>query len=241
MSNKGNGNDSISEYRRGSEWRKWDFQIHTPASHLNNQFGNDWDAYVTGLFKAAIEKEISVLCITDYFTVDGYKKILSDYLEQPAKLEELFSEEEVAKIRQIRVLPNIEFRLNKLVGQNRINSHIIFSEEVSPTDIEDHFLHVLRFTYQGEPQENAEKRPLRIVDLKELGTRLIDEHADFAGRTPIDVGMSNAVVDDDMIFEKLQNNRKRFSGKYLFGVVSDEDLSDLDWNSQDHHTRKVLI
>ncbi len=42
---------------RGSEWRKWDLQVHTPASHLNNQFGSDWDAYVQSLFLALIAKD----------------------------------------------------------------------------------------------------------------------------------------------------------------------------------------
>ena len=28
---------------RGSVWRKWDLQIHTPYSYLNTQFGDDFD------------------------------------------------------------------------------------------------------------------------------------------------------------------------------------------------------
>ena len=38
---------------RGSEWRKWDLHVHTPASVLNNQFGADWDKYVYELFTKA--------------------------------------------------------------------------------------------------------------------------------------------------------------------------------------------
>ena len=26
------------KYQKGSEWRKWDLHVHTPASALNNQF-----------------------------------------------------------------------------------------------------------------------------------------------------------------------------------------------------------
>lgn len=56
---------------RGSLWRKWNFQVHKPASHLNNQFGSDWDGYVQKLFRTAIAKDISAIALTDYFTIDG--------------------------------------------------------------------------------------------------------------------------------------------------------------------------
>ncbi|APT74885.1 hypothetical protein SU69_05645 [Thermosipho melanesiensis] len=67
-------------FERGSEWRKWDLHVHTPFSYLNNQFGNDFDQYVKGLFKRAIQKEIAAIGITDYFSIEGYKK-LKEYLD----------------------------------------------------------------------------------------------------------------------------------------------------------------
>ena len=56
---------------------------------------------------------------------------------------ELFSDDlgVLEKSKSILFLPNIEFRLNKLVGNNRVNFHVIFSDKVSINDIEDNFLH----------------------------------------------------------------------------------------------------
>ena len=51
--------------------------------------------------------------------------------------------------------------------------------------------------------------------------------------------MKNAVVDDDAILGALADSR--FKDKFLFCVVSDEDLPKLKWDSQSHHTRKVLV
>lgn len=65
---------------RGLEWRKWDLQVHTPASHLNNKFGEDWDVYVQALFRATIAKDLAFIALTDYFTIDGYKKVRQDCL-----------------------------------------------------------------------------------------------------------------------------------------------------------------
>lgn len=145
-------------FLRGSEWRLWDLHVHTPFSHLSNGFGNDWDNYVKELFKKAIVNNVSVIGITDYFTIDGYKKIRKEYLEDNAKLQTLFTAEEIEIISTIFVLPNIEFRLNKLVGTNRINFHVLLSDEISIEDIEENFLHELDFIYEAGPQSEDEKK-----------------------------------------------------------------------------------
>lgn len=226
---------------QGSVWRKWDFQIHTPASHLNNQFGSDWDMYVKNLFKTAIEKDIAAIALTDYFTIDGYKKVRQDYLENPTRLATLFSAEEIEKISRIRVLANVEFRLDKLIGGNRVNAHVIFSDEVSVRDIEENFLHDLEFTYEAEPQATALNRKLKVENLRELGAKLRAEHSNFidAG-DDLFVGMMNAVVDANRIAERL-DDKHRFKDKFLFCVVADEDLPRIAWNSQDHLARKLLL
>src|SRR5258707_15050365 len=130
---------STNTFPRGSEWRKWDLHVHTPASVLNNNFGVDWDAYVQILFRTLIAKEIAVVGITDYFTIDGYKKIKAEYLADNAKLKSLFSEEEIDKLRNILLIPNVEFRSEVFVGPNSVNCHVLFSEEVTVQDIEENF------------------------------------------------------------------------------------------------------
>ena len=60
-----------NKYPKGSEWRKWDFHVHTPESILHNEFGDDWDSFVKVLFKKAISCNIAAIGITDYFFIDG--------------------------------------------------------------------------------------------------------------------------------------------------------------------------
>ena len=230
-----------SKYPKGSEWRKWDLHIHTPASVLNNSFGADWDVYVQNLFRTLIAKEIAVVGITDYFTIDGFKKIKQEYLSDNVKLGALFSVDEIEKIKNILVLPNVEFRSDIFVGQSSVNFHIIFSEEVTVRDIEENFLHEIYFVYQGEPQTEETRRKLTDVNLLALGNRLKTEHARFQVHPDLYVGMMNAVVDHKEISKILFNKKSIFGGKYLFAIAADEDLSSIDWNSRDHLTRKVLV
>ncbi|RUM33199.1 MAG: hypothetical protein DSY33_05190 [Archaeoglobus sp.] len=89
----------------GSIWRKWDLHVHTPASYQHNfgfsdneesekYNGNIWDKYIDELEKI---QDVAVIGITDYFSIEGYKKVLE--YRQNGRLQNLDL-----------ILPNIEFR-----------------------------------------------------------------------------------------------------------------------------------
>ncbi|MEM2919027.1 MAG: hypothetical protein QXY62_05980 [Candidatus Altiarchaeota archaeon] len=230
------------KYTKGSEWRKWDLHVHTPYSYLNTQFGNNFEDYVKSLFKKAIEKNIYAIGITDYFCIEGYKELRGEYLQNYKSFEKLgFTKEDLKKIEQFLILPNIEFRLNKLVGSSRINFHIIFADDVKIADIEENFLREIKILYEGGPQNEDEKRALTLRNLEELGKKLKKEHEKFRKKTDIEIGMMNAVVDDTEIMQILSNKKSIFEGKYLIFIPVDEDLSKISWDSQDHNVRKILI
>ena len=65
---------------RGSEWRKWDLHVHTPASH---NFIGTWEQFYTSLKDANCD----VIRINDYFSVDGYKKIKKAITENECNIE----------------------------------------------------------------------------------------------------------------------------------------------------------
>jgi len=230
-------------YPKGSEWRKWDLHVHTPESALNNGFGADWDEYVKQLFTKSLTHDIAAIGITDYFTIEGYKKLKNEYLNNNTKLKELeFNDDQIERILKILILPNIEFRLDKLVQDNRVNFHVIFSDEVSIADIEENFLQQLKIIYEGNPQEATERRALTKNNLIALGTKLQGEHEQFRQHpSQLYTGMMNVVVSDEKISELLVSQPSLFKGKYLIATPSDEDLSDIEWNNQGHLTRKILI
>lgn len=153
---------------KGSEWNKWDLHIHTPESGMANQFGSDWDKYVQSLFKSVIANNIAAIGITDYFTIDGYKKLLTDYLSNDLKMKSLFTPAEISAIKNIAIFPNIEFRLKTIVNGSRINYHIIFSNEVAIEDIEENFLHEIEFVYEGLPLILPIKENLKGEILKNM-------------------------------------------------------------------------
>jgi hypothetical protein len=236
-------------YPKGSEWRKWDLHVHTPASVLRNEFGDDWDAYVVTLFKKAIENNISAIGITDYYLPEGYKILKKEYLDNITKLSSLFDESEIEAIKRIKVFPNIEFRITKLVlgkekdlsWNRKVNYHVILSDDISIEKIESDFISQIKVCFDASTGSTVEKRPLTKSNLEELGKRLISEHRPFSkSGSELFVGMLNASIDEDDLISVLNGN-SHFRDKYLLGLPCDEDLSEVSWNSQGHNLRKNLI
>lgn len=124
-------------FPRGSEWRRWDLHVHTPASALANEFG-DWDGYVDALEQKGAN--IAVLGVTDYCTIEGYKKLLE------------YRDSERLQSFQL-IVPNIEFRIQPELPDGRgINIHLL----ISPDD-PDHVAKVetalshLTYRYDNNP------------------------------------------------------------------------------------------
>lgn len=236
-------------YPRGSEWRKWDLHVHTPASVLRSEFGQDWDKYVIALFTNAIAEEVSVIGVTDYYLPEGYRILKKNYLGNPEKLRSLFDAETIEAIHKIKVFPNIEFRITKLVigkekeltWNKKVNYHVVLSDELSLEKIESDFVSQISLCFDASAGNQVEQRPLTRSNLEELGRRLISEHPPFADAgSELFVGMMNASVDENEIIRVLSGNAT-FKDKYLIGLPCDEDLSDVSWNSQGHNVRKNLI
>jgi energy-coupling factor transporter ATP-binding protein EcfA2 len=213
---------------KGSIWRKWDLHLHSPMSGLANQFpmtngAPDWDKYVERLESLT---DIPVIGITDYFLIEGYKK-LKEF-------------QAAGRLKNIQlILPNIEFRLDNSVGGRRINFHVIFSDEVKIQDIEDHFLANLDIKLEGSPWLPGDVRKLKRSSLEQLGAKRKAEHPPFQGESDFGIGCMTAVVKLDQIMEILTTNNL-FKERYLT-ALAEENTSLMEWDGQDHGVRKVIL
>jgi hypothetical protein len=217
-----------NSFPKGSEWRKWDLHLHSPMSGLANHFPRrgdtpDWEAYLQRLESVG---DIPAIAITDYFLIDGYKKLRS-----------LKGEGRLKNIQLI--LPNIEFRLDNLVGGKRVNFHVIFSDEVTVEDIEDHFLANLDIRLESSPRMPGDVRKLKRSSLSELGAKRKAEHPPFQDRSDFEIGCMTAVAQLDQIMTILTTNTI-FEDRYLT-ALAEENMSLMDWDGQDHGVRKLML
>ena len=119
----------MSIYERGSEWRKWDLHVHTKDTAKNDQFTSpDFDSFCVDMFKKALENDIAVIGITDYFNIENYKKVkqfVEDIDENDA-----FDHESKTKIKQLFILPNVELRMIPVTDSGSlINIHCLFNPD----------------------------------------------------------------------------------------------------------------
>lgn len=126
---------------KGSEWRRWELHIHTPGTQKNDNFDGasydeKWNKYYEDIhtYIGTGEdplKNIAVIAITDYLSIDNYKKVVADKrLPDSVKL----------------VLPNVEMRIQPIANDSPINIHFLFNPDIIES-VEDRFFSRIKFIY----------------------------------------------------------------------------------------------
>lgn len=144
---------TYTKYKRGSEWRKWDLHIHTPETKKNDQFTgatpeDKWNNYINSINSSP--EIISVIGITDYFSIDNYFKFKHAALD--GKFTRPFD----------LILPNIELRIHPVTSSSTpINIHCIFNPEID-SEIQDRFLSNLSVQYNGSKYSATKSEFIRL-------------------------------------------------------------------------------
>ncbi len=124
---------------RGSEWARWDLHVHTKGTAKNDQFtSSSIEDFFQIFFLKAIENNIKVIGITDYFNIDNYKKAVQ--YQENIHLNTSFTQDQKVEIKKITLIPNMELRITPTTGRGTlINLHILFNPSIL-ADFEELFL-----------------------------------------------------------------------------------------------------
>ena len=167
----------MDEFLRGSEWHRWDLHLHTPFTRKNDNFNIPADPNISeeeqrnakwNKFFETIEnyvgdmdnplKSIYAIGITDYFSIENYKKVIAN---------------EVISKKIPLILPNIELRILPAASEAPINIHVIFDPALSTNEIEQRFLSKLEYKYDDIPYSATRSR---LIDLgKKLEPSIVDD------------------------------------------------------------------
>lgn len=221
---------------RGSEWRIWDLHVHTPFSLEHNYKCSPdediWEKYIDALEN--LPDDIKVLGINDYLFIEGYRKVLN-YKEQ-------------GRLQNIDlILPVVEFRLSKFCGNEkfkRVNYHIIFSNELTPEQIQQQFLNALTAHYKLTPDCAQQWGGVISMDsIKDLGERIInsvpEDKRKYYGN-PLREGFNNLNLETSVIKNALSNANQIFDGKFITAIGKTE-WEDFKWNDNSIAEKKSII
>jgi len=227
-----------------STWHRWDLHVHTPCSVLNNQFGDPdseatWDTYISTLEERARRLEVVGLGITDYFSIDGYRR--------------LRQEQSRDHLGGILLVPNVELRISPLFVTRsegasaqqvrRVNFHILFSPALTPEQIEQDFLWKLEFCYSASPSGQNVTRCLRRADMEQYGNSIRQRNQNsvaFQSQSDLQLGMNEVPLDLTSVSEALRNFSLQYPGSHLT-VVAGSDVSSLPYGGQAHASRTTLL
>ena len=237
------------EFSRGSEWRRWDLHVHTPETKKNDKYKGSsieekWDNFYDKISSYIGDgsdpmKNIAVIAITDYLSIDNYLKVKKDNrLPKSVKL----------------VLPNIEMRLSSMAKNSPVNIHFIFNPEIVD-ELNERFFSKLKFdtgngTYSATKEGlillgknisiedikndqayklGLEKFLVNITDLKKLldDDSILRENSIIIVSNSGNDGVSGIVLNDaqndalrqsvyklaDMIFSPKESDKKYFLGQ----------------------------
>ena len=189
-----------NHWPRGSEWRKWDLHVHSPASE---GFSGDWNQFIIQLGNA----DCDVIGINDYFSVSGYREVLRRIHEPGAETEgNKAYRAALDLLREKTLFPVVECRMTNVVigkskkGSPRVNFHLIFSNQIDVADVE-------RFI-----------RGLKVKG-KSIGERYNDSK--FL--------LNDVSVDFHQVVHELKDD-KTFEGQFLVWIPYDEHggIDDID-------------
>ena len=154
----------VNSNPKGSMWHRWEPHVHTPSTILNNQFSgtNDgWDEFVKRLNEAT--PEIRALGITDYYSLEGYKKVVE--LNDNGQF-----------TNAILFFPNIEIRFNIGTGKNAaINGHLLISpEKENHVEMTERFLNKLTFSAHNQ-KFSCNRGDLILLGRKHVSNPTLEE------------------------------------------------------------------
>lgn len=209
---------------KGSTWRKWDLHVHTPISY-EQAYGGDtlevWNKYVDAIEN--LKTPYSVMGVNDYFTIEGYKRLL-EYKAQ-------------GRLKNIELFPVIELRVRtfgSITGKDpwkRVNMHVIFdNKEIDK--IETEFINILKFEYHSFHKTGLNKENLIL-----FGQHIIDgipeEKRDKT--SPLKVGFNNLNFAYRDICEKLEK-----SGLNYIIALGKAEWDALRWESSIAEKKDVI-
>lgn len=209
---------------RGSEWRKWDLHVHSPASFfwrggnlLKDMNAQERDNAMKDFVKTVNESEVAVFCIMDYWTFDWcielrkYSKTHPEALKKP-----------VFNGMELRVECPVDYRLN---------IHVILSDELTEQQLND-FKSELKIRI-GSNLKNLSNEAL-ISLAKSFGKDKAkkhgyDEPTSLGDDQLLELGSKTAEVTKDSLLAAFKHIPKD-AGYIILPYDTSDGLLKLDWS-----------
>lgn len=216
-------NNIQNDYSRGSEWRKWDLHIHTPASFFwkgGKRLLEMTDAEKEKELKKFIKKiedlDVCVFGIMDYWTFDWYS-LLKKYISSNSLT--------LTKT----VLPGMELRVECPVDY-RLNIQFILSDKLTDQQLID-FKSSLKIRIGKDSKKLSNEALIefsKTLDKSKAKVHGYEDPDSLNTAQLLELGSKTAEVTKDSLKEALNQIPKEF-GYIILPYDTSDGLLNLDW------------
>lgn len=211
---------------KGSQWRKWDLHVHTPASFhwnggklLRDMDEEEKETTFQQLLATLDDSEVAVFCFMDYWTFDGYIQF-TKYLKR----------RNVSCSKTI--FPGMELRVEAPVDY-RLNIHVILSDLLTEQQLDD---------FKSKLMIRGINRPISDESIMEFAKRLDASKARVHGfAAPEHLSDNDLLRLGAMTIEVTQGSLKGAidsvppaTAYIILPYDTSDGLESLDWKTQPH-------
>lgn len=209
---------------KGSEWRKWDLHVHTPASFhwnggkvLSDMDETEKEGAIEKFIETVNGSDVEVFAVQDYWTFDWILELRKYLHSHPGELKKT-------------ILPGMELRV-ECATDFRLNIHAIISDKVSDQELRD-FRSELKIRWPGDETKNVSDETLKEY-AKGLDASKAREHG-FGDPSTLDdasllkLGSKTIEVTRDSLSKALKKLPPNH-GFIMLPYSTSDGIAKLDW------------
>lgn len=215
-----------NNYQKGSEWRKWDLHIHTPASFYFNgtkklrEMSAEERIAELKLFIDTVNKsDVAVFCLMDYWTFDWYLELQEYIIKNPEELKKT-------------VFPGMELRIESPTDY-RLNIHVILSDKLSKQELIDFKSELYIRSIDKKLSDDALIRFAKSLDESKAAKHGYANPQTLNDEILLQLGSQTAEITQDSL-KKAFNQIPIDTGYTILPYDTSDGLLNLNWEDHPH-------
>ena len=216
----------MAQINRGSEWRKWDLHVHTPASFYWNgtkKYKEMSREEVVTEIKKFIEivnkSDIAVFCLMDYWTFDWYLELQEYLISNPDELKKT-------------VLPGMELRVESPTNY-RLNVHFILSDKLTKQQLIDFKSELYIRSINKKLSDDSLIQFAKSLDVSKAKHHSFDDPNVLSEEQLLQLGSQTAEITKESLHEAFKQIPET-SGFVFLPYDTSDGLLKLNWKNHPH-------
>ena len=215
-----------NNWQKGSQWRKWDLHVHTPASFywnggklLRDMFPDEKEKSFQELLETIESSDVAVFCFMDYWTFDGFIQF-TDFLKRN-------------KLNCTKtIFPGMELRIEAPVNY-RLNTHVILSNLLSVQQLDDFKSKLIVRSIDRRISDEAIMEFAKSLDISKAKSHNYGDPKDLSENELLQLGTSTVEITKESLHEAMKSVPTG-TAYIIMPYDTSDGLLKLDWKTQPH-------